>query len=880
LTSVYDAASPIALNYPFYGGTIDAARVQCLYLQTEIGQSGTIDKIYFDKTATGTATFYNVRVYLGHTSLTSLTDFVNIGMTQVLSRGSMTLPDGAGWFAIDVANVFSYNNADNLIVEIRWNGDDGITKKIDGKVVTGRRVHADSDTAVSGTPSNYEYNLQLDIITSDNNAGAAYIFFGKDGFTSENLDAHLADVVIHGTVADGHFGWSVANASKVDETTGGYDDIIIGEPDNGNGYAYIFYGRGVASWTSPLTTSDADVTLSEGWGDDKFGCSVHSAGDINGDGYNDVVVGAYQNDTGGTDAGRVYIYYGSSTMSTDFTTTLDNTYTQDEDPDLAIPDNTGDWAMSRLNVPDDIKITDIDCYVSITHTYVGDLDVWLESPWGIKVHLHDNSEGGEDNIRGWYSGTAFTPDAGEGARTMAGDMADFNGQPSKGIWQLAVRDSTSTDTGTIDLWQLRIQGTRMPSIVIDGENTNYNFGYSVSTAGTVNNDNYADVIIGAPGYNSNQGRTYIYYGSSSPSNISASSTTHIWRGYYVDASYSKAQSFTVSSSGVLLAVAIYAWDANADSTSMSVNIQTNDVDKPSGTAISSTESIDFPSGGAWKKIKFTTAPTLTAGTKYWIVATCSDANPDGYAWLYTNDNPYANGGESRNDGTGWSSESTTDDLTFRAFCVDVRITGETTGDYFGWSVSDAGNVDDALYSDVIVGAPGYSSSKGRAYIFFGDGNIPDSAGSADLLLSGGSGSQFGYSVHTAGDVSQDGSDDVIVGAPYHDDGTKTDCGAIYIFNGGASVDANPDYINVGDTAGDHYGWSVSNAGNVEGLGRDAVIIGAPDAYDSVNNNYPGKVYICVIPEFPDALSVTTPVAVGIIIVLSAVRYRRRKQKKY
>ncbi|GAH04058.1 unnamed protein product, partial [marine sediment metagenome] len=58
----------------------------------------------------------------------------------------------------------------------------------------------------------------------------------------------------------------------------------------------------------------------------------------------------------------------------------------------------------------------------------------------------------------------------------------------------------------------------------------------------------------------------------------------------------------------------------------------------------------------------------------------------------------------------------------RIACMDDSLTfqGETAGDLFGWSVANASDIDDdGLYDDVIVGAPGYSSDKGRAYIYFG-----------------------------------------------------------------------------------------------------------------------------------------------------------------
>jgi hypothetical protein len=75
------------------------------------------------------------------------------------------------------------------------------------------------------------------------------------------------------------------------------------------GRAYIFFGG-----SSP--DSVADIVLTGQAADDQFGTSVSTAGDVNGDGYDDVIVGAYHNDGGGTNAGRAYIYYGGTSMDT------------------------------------------------------------------------------------------------------------------------------------------------------------------------------------------------------------------------------------------------------------------------------------------------------------------------------------------------------------------------------------------------------------------------------------------------------------------------------------------------------------------------------------------------------------------------------------
>ena len=61
--------------------------------------------------------------------------------------------------------------------------------------------------------------------------------------------------------------------------------------------------------------STADVTLTGAAAGDIFGYSVSSAGDVNSDGFGDVIVGARYNDAGGTNAGSAYIYFGSVAMN-------------------------------------------------------------------------------------------------------------------------------------------------------------------------------------------------------------------------------------------------------------------------------------------------------------------------------------------------------------------------------------------------------------------------------------------------------------------------------------------------------------------------------------------------------------------------------------
>jgi hypothetical protein len=84
-----------------------------------------------------------------------------------------------------------------------------------------------------------------------------------------------------------------------------YDDA--GNTDEGR--AFVYHGSATGLSATPNSTpDDADQAGAN------FGWSVASAGDVNGDGYSDVIIGAYRFDVGAnTNEGRAYIYYGSST---------------------------------------------------------------------------------------------------------------------------------------------------------------------------------------------------------------------------------------------------------------------------------------------------------------------------------------------------------------------------------------------------------------------------------------------------------------------------------------------------------------------------------------------------------------------------------------
>src|SRR5262249_1666350 len=75
---------------------------------------------------------------------------------------------------------------------------------------------------------------------------------------------------------------------------------------NGEGRAFVYHGSASGLAASPAWTAESDQAAAA------FGYSVSTAGDVNGDGYSDVIVGAFLFDNGQVDEGRAYVYHGSA----------------------------------------------------------------------------------------------------------------------------------------------------------------------------------------------------------------------------------------------------------------------------------------------------------------------------------------------------------------------------------------------------------------------------------------------------------------------------------------------------------------------------------------------------------------------------------------
>ena len=307
------------------------------------------------------------------------------------------------------------------------------------------------------------------------------------------------------------------------------------------------------------------------------------------------------------------------------------------------------------------------------------------------------------------------------------------------------------------------------------------FGYSVSTAGDINNDGYDDIIVGADGKSSLQGAAYVIYGGE-------------------------------------------------ESSFLSIDFSTTSLDPlTTGFMISGNAAGDYFG---------------------YSVSTAGDINNDGYDDIIVGaprkssfqGAAYVIYGGPKSAMSNIVLSSTALNPTSTGFMV----TGNAVDNYLGFSVKTAGDINNDGYDDIIIGAYGKNSNQGAAYVIYGGekssmSNLYLSIQTLDPLATGflmtgyAVNDEFGNSVSTAGDINNDGYDDIIVGAH----GKNNNQGAVYVIYGGgkssmtniylSSVTLDPlttGFIITGDAVGDNFGSWATPAGDFNNDGFADIIIGA------------------------------------------------------
>ena len=485
-----------------------------------------------------------------------------------------------------------------------------------------------------------------------------------------DVGSTLAGATFNGIAESDHAGRSVSGAGDINGD--GLADLVIGAywgapGDSNRGESYLVYGQ---PSQSPLAGS---LDLADVGGDlagatfrgisenDKSGRSVSSAGDVNGDGLDDLVIGSYRTNTGDR-WGETYLVYGQPSVS----------------------------PLSGV-----LHLANVGAAVAGA-TFSGIMD--------------------DDNSRHVVSG----------AGDVNGDgLADFiSGAPfvnaggnDRGQSYLVYGQPTGSPLSS---WQTMDKiGSTLAGATFDGVANGDQSGFSVSGAGDVNGDGLADLLIGANAANAgglNRGETYLIYGQAVGSSLSGS--------------------LELGDVGNAVAGATFG------------GLEDNNL---SGTSVSA----------------------------------AGDVNGDGLDDLLIGALRAAAGGYTRGQSYLVYGQPTGSQLSGTLNLADVggALAGATFNgiddtDYSGKSVSAAGDVNGDGRDDLLIGAhsaAGGGTNRGETYLVYGQSNINPLSGSLDLADVGGTlaGAIFsgvenydrsGVSVSAAGDVNGDGLDDFLIGA--------------------------------------------------------------------------------------------------------------------
>ena len=634
---------------------------------------------------------------------------------------------------------------------------------------------------------------------------------------------------------DNTFG--IASATLGDLDGDGVAEFAVGAPGSSacacTGEVYIVFANaaGVVQRTAVINGDTPNGPASLGSGD-RFGRSLASLGDLDGDGVPDMAVGSTGHITGGVGTGDLYVLFMNADGTVKRTVEI-NAQTPNGPASLAQDDRFG---ASVANMGD----LDGDGVIEIAAGATGHYQAGAGT--GDVYVMFMNADGTVKRTAEINGGTPNGPPS-LGANDQFGySLANVGDIDGDGVTDMAVGASGDpneiVDTGDLYVILLNADASVKRTVQINGDTPNVpslalgaSFGEGVAGIGDLDGDRVMEIAVGVPGHFTDPSGTGDLYVLFMNADASVKRTAVINAQTPGGPSLMAGDHFGTSVANI--------GDSNSDGIH-DLAVGTYGDDTVHIVLLNADGSAQFTIALNGRTI----VPSSTVASDHfgWSAASIGDLDGDGTSDMVVG----ATGRHVGGTDTGYmyvlflNSDGSVRDT--------ARIDGQTpngpslaAGDRFGSSVAGIGDLDGDGAPDIAAGAPGHvlgSDSTGDVHVIFlnADGTVKRTAQIGGDTPNGPSlaaNDRFGESVAGIGDLDGDGIDDLAAGAPGH--ATRgSDTGDLHVIFLNADGTVKRTAQIGGDTpngpslaAGDRFGWSVAGIGDLDGDGTPDIAAGAP-----------------------------------------------------